>query len=251
MEAQIANISSKLDSICNKLQKMDVIESKLEQVENALCELKHDNTLIREELALARGENVKKDKLIADLSAQVNRLDQASRANSIRVIGLPVTMQTSPADIVKIVFENVVNPCLESAKKAGEFPSMYVPFPDLLIDSAFSIPSKANSSTPVIVKFSSTSIRNIVFRHKKSALPQVKDPASNRTRNKYSVYEDLSPANHATLQRFAKDSRVKSTWSYNGQVRFKVHNNDTMYRVKSSSDTYEDLVSSASSSSAT
>jgi len=250
MEAQIASISSKLDAICSKLQKMDVIETRLEQMENILCELKHENTLVRDELASARSESAKKDKVIADLSAQVNRLDQASRSNSIRVIGLPVTQHTSPADIKKTVFENIVNPCLESAKRAGEFPAMYVPFPDLLIDSAFSIPSKSTSNSPVIVKFSSASIRNIIFRHKKAALPQIKDPASNRMRGKYAVYEDLSSINNATLQRFAKDTRVRSTWSFNGQVRFKVHDSDTMYRVKSPTDTYEDLVSTADAAAA-
>ena len=129
MEVQITSISNKLDAICNKLQKMDVIESKLEQVENALCELKHDNTIVREELASVRSEITMRDKTIADLSAQVNRLDQSARSNSIRVIGLPVNQQTPPADIIKIVFDHVVSPCIEAAKKAGEFPPTYVPFP--------------------------------------------------------------------------------------------------------------------------
>jgi hypothetical protein len=242
----MADIVSKLDVICGKLQKMDIIEAKLEQVENALCELKHENTFIREELASARRESAEKDKIIASLSDQVNRLDQAARSNSIRILGLPVTAQTPPSDISKIVFEQIVHPCIESAKQSGDFPPMYVPFPSLLIDAAFAIPSKQNSNSPVIVKFSNVTTCNIIFKHKKNALPQVKDPSNNRMRNKFAIYEDLSPGNFALFQLFAKDSRVRSTWSFNGQVRFKTHDSDTMYRVKSSSDTYESLVSANS-----
>jgi len=242
MEAQIAAIASKLDVICGKLQKMDIIETKLEQVESALCKLKNENTFVREELAAARSEIAKKDTIISTLTDQVNRLDQSVRSNSIRVLGLPITAQTPQADIVKIVFDQVVNPCIEAAKQSGDFPAMYVPFPSLLIDTAFAIPARKNTSPAVIVKFSSQSTRNIVFKHKKNALPQTKDPGSNRMRNKYSVYEDLSPANHGLFQQFAKDQRVKSAWSFNGQVRFRTHDSDTVYKVKSLHDTYESLV---------
>jgi len=247
MEAQITAISNKLDTICGKLQKMDVIESKLDQLENALCELKHENTYIREELAAARGEIIKKDELIANLSNQVNRLDQNARSNSIRILGLPITPQTSPSDVGQLVFDQIVKPCLDSAKNAGELPSMIVPFPGHLIDNAFAIPSKNNTSMPVIVKFANQTTRNMVFRHKKSALPQVKDPANNRMRSKFAIFEDLSPANFNLLQQFSKDSRVRSAWTYNGQVRFKTSDSETMYRVKSLSDTFESIVPSSTS----
>jgi hypothetical protein len=247
MEAQIADISSKLDTICGKLQKMDIIESKLNQVESALCELKHENTYIREELASARSEISARDKTISSLTEQVNRLDQNARATSVRILGLPITAQTPPSEIFKIVYESVVHPCLEEAKKAGDIPAMYVPFPGRLIDSAFSIPAKTTTSLPVIVKFASLTTRTFLFKYKKVALPQIKDPNSNRMRNKYSIFEDLSPMNFNKLQLFSKDSRVKSAWSYNGQIRFKTHDSDTMYRVKTSSDTFESLVTPSTS----
>ena len=249
MEAQIADIASKLDAICGKLQKMDTIEAKLEQMESVLCELKHENTYIREELATVRCESAKKDKIIDGLTDQVNRIDQASRANSVRILGLPITPQSSPTDILKIVFEQVVNPCLDSAKQSGDIPSMVVPFPNLLIDNAFSIPSRNNTSLPVIVKFANLTTRNLVFKHKKNALPQVKDPSTSKMRSKFTIYEDLSPTNHSLLQRFSKDSRVKSAWTYNGQVRFRTHTSENMYRVKSLGDTYESLVNISSASS--
>ena len=71
----------------------------------------------------------------------------------------------------------------------------------------------------------------------------MKDTAANRERSKYSVFEDLSPANHSIFRAFADDKkRVKSVWSYGGQIRFKTHDNDTIYKVRSMTDTYESLV---------
>jgi hypothetical protein len=242
MEAQMNEISSKLSDICSKLNKMDLIESRLEKVENALCELKHENTAVREELASARHELEKKDKLISNLSEQVNRLDQNARQNSIRVIGLPVNANTPANDISKIVFSEIVSPCLEAAKAAGELPAVLVPNPSFLIDTAFAIPFKKTSQSTVIVKFSSIHTRNTIFRFKKAALPKVTDPNSNRQRGKYSIYEDLSPANHAHFHSFSSDSRVKSTWSFNGQIRFKSHDSETVHKVRSLSDTFESLV---------
>ena len=82
----------------------------------------------------------------------------------------------------------------------------------------------------------------MIFRYKKAALPIIKD-AANRDRSKYAVFEDLSPANHAILRSFADDKkRVKSVWSFGGQIRFKTHDSDTVYKIKSITDTYESLV---------
>jgi len=242
MDAQIKEISTKLSDICEQLSKIDRIESRLERVETALCELKHENTAVREELASARFELEKKDKIISTLSEQVNRLDQSARQTSLRIMGLPINASTPPADVPKIVFAEIVAPCLEAARAAGEHPTIVVPYPSFLIDSAFTIPSKKNSQPTVIVKLSSVFTRNTIFRYKKTALPKIQDAGSNKQRNKYAVFEDLSPMNHNIFHSFASDSRVKSTWTYNGQVRFKTHDSDTIYKVRNQADTYDSLV---------
>jgi hypothetical protein len=244
MEAQILEISAKLSEICEKLGKMEKIESRLERVESFLCELKHENTALREELASARSNLVNKDKTITNLSEQVNRLDQNARLTTIRVIGLPVTSNTPSVDIMKLVFSEIVAPCLDAAKAAGEMPTVVIQHPTFLIDSAFVIPSKKNAQPTVIVKFSAVQTRNIIFRFKKTALPKTQE--GNRQRNKYAIYEDLSPATHATLNTFAADNRVKSVWSFNGQIRFKTHDSETMYKVKHHADTFDSIVKSAS-----
>jgi len=99
----------------------------------------------------------------------------------------------------------------------------------------------------VIVKFSNLSTRNLIFRHKKAALPQVRDLASNKVRPRYSIYEDLTPANHAHLRALSADPRIKSIWSFNGQIRFKPHDSEDIVKVRSLSDTFDSLVKQSSS----
>jgi len=219
--------------------KLDKMFSKLESMDSVLHSLKLENTVFREELAAARAECKKKDDTIAQLSEQVNRLDQASRATTLRIIGLPVTSATPASEVPKIVYKEILYPIIEAAKAQGDLPT---PYPNLLIESAFVVPAKKDKPTPVILKLSSVSTRNLIFRFKKQALPQIQDPSSNRARNKYAIFEDLTPAAHVQLNTFISDSRVKSAWTYNGQIRFKSQNSETVYRVKYLSDTYDSIV---------
>jgi hypothetical protein len=219
--------------------KLDKMFSKLESMDSVLHSLKLENTVFREELAAARAECKKKDDTIAQLSEQVNRLDQASRAATLRIIGLPVSSSTPASEVPKIVYKEILHPIIEAAKAQGDLPT---PYPNLLIESAFVVPAKKDKPTPVILKLSSVSTRNLIFRFKKQALPQTQDPASNRARNKYAIFEDLTPAAHVQLNTFISDSRVKSAWTYNGQIRFKSQNSETVYRVKYLSDTYDSIV---------
>ncbi len=70
---------------------------------------------------------------------------------------------------------------------------------------------------------------------KKNAIGLVKQPTSLGTR-------DTSPSAHAQFRAFQDDIRVKSVWSYGGQVRFKLQDSETVYKTKSLSDTFESIV---------
>ncbi len=97
----------------------------------------------------------------------------------------------------------------------------------------------------MIVKLSNQTTRNLIFRHKKAALPQDRDLASNKVRPRYSVYEDLTPANHAHLRSLSADPRIKSIWSYNGQIRFKAHDSEDIVKVRALTDTFDTLTKPA------
>jgi hypothetical protein len=240
MEAQMAALQATMNQIVGKL---DEQSGKLSVVERSLHELRVENAAVREELAAARSELIKKDEIIVKLTDQVNRLDQQSRSSSVRIIGLQVSTDTPPGDVAKVVFNEILTPILRKAIEVGDLPATFtIPHHSHIINEAFVIPAKKGSSCPVIVKFPFQNIRSLLFKHKKTALPTFRDLPSNKIRNKFSVFEDLTPSTHAHLRTITSDPRVRSAWSYNGQIRFKIQDSETIYRVKALGDSVDSLV---------
>ena len=235
MDTTMAEMNAKLDLLCGSIQKINDIETTVKSMDTTVKALVLENQALRADL-------VARDEKIQSLTDQLNRLDQSTRSNSLRILGLPVTTQSSTAKIIDTVYKEILLPTIEAAKRAGDLPEQTVLSPYAIISNAFAIPAKNNTSSPVILKLNSELIRSIVFKHKKEALPTHLDTATNRVRNKYSVFEDLSPATHAQFRTFQDDIRVKSVWSYGGQVRFKLQDSETVYKAKSLSDTYDSLV---------
>jgi len=236
MEAFMADIKSELKAISGKLSKLDELDSSVKE-------------LVKENVAL-RSELAKKDVKIAQLSDQVNKLEQSSRSTSLRLTGLPITSAAPSASIQEVVFKEIVEPCLAAARAAGDIPASTSSLhPHSIILNAFAIPNKKNAaSSTVILKMSSDILRSCIFKHKKEALPTLNDTSTGRVRSKYGIYEDLSPANHAHFRSLADDSRVHKIWSYSGQIRFKIHNSESVYKVRSLSDTVDSIVKSPASS---
>jgi hypothetical protein len=110
------------------------------------------------------------------------------------------------------------------------------------ISNCFSIPAKKGSSScPVIVKLNTDFIRGLVFKHKKTALPTMADPSSSRIRPVFSIFEELSPTNYQHFCTIVEDYRVKTAWSYTGQIRFKLHTGDTVFKVTCLSDSVDSI----------
>jgi hypothetical protein len=238
MEDSLAKPHAKLDSIGSQLTKIDVIEQTM-------------NTLVVENAAL-REEVRSKDKIIDELNEKVNRLDQSIRSNSLRIHGLPVNGNTPAAEIPLIVHKEILTPIFEAAKLKGDLPPQHAPSLHFTLSSAFAIPTKKPSaSSPVVVKFYSEFIRSLIFKYKKEALPTYSDLSTNRIRPRFSIFEDLTPSNHTLLRTFANDPRVKSAWTFGGQVRFKTHQSDTIYRTSSLNDTYDSIIKPPSTSPST
>jgi hypothetical protein len=232
MEAQLAAINA------NIMQ----ISSKMDSMQQALHDLRVENCAVREELAAARVELVKKDEAILALKDQVNRIDQASRSRSLRILGLPVTSDTSASLVPKIVWKEVLSPILHKAVEAADLPASFpITHFQSFIDDAYAIPARKGGSCPVILKLASSNLRHLIFQHKKSTLPTVCDLPSNKVRPKFIVFEDLSPANHAHFRAISSDPRVRSAWTFNGQIRFKIQDCETVFKVKALSDSVDSL----------
>jgi hypothetical protein len=238
MEELFITLSNKMDAMQSQLTKLDSLPA----LELAVHQLVKENTTLREEVAAIAVEMKKKDETIKQLSDQLNRCDQENRSKSLRIVGLPLNTNASPDEVADVVFSSIVQPVIQAAVAKGKIHENAVPDKHFLLDSAFVIPSKKGASPSAIVKLSSQYVRNLVFRHKKDALPKELHPVSRKERCKFAIYEDLSPGNHALLRSFADDRRVKSAWSYNGLIKFKLLNSETIYRSKSMSDTVISIV---------
>jgi hypothetical protein len=233
MEAQLAALNANIMQISNKIDAMH----------QALHDLRVENCAMREELAATKLELGKKDEIISSLRDQVNRIDQSSRSRSLRIHGLPVTSDTSASLVPKIVWNEIIVPILQKAIEAADLPSSFpMAHYQSVIDDAYAIPAKKGGSCPVILKLVSSNIRHLIFQHKKTTLPTVTDLPSHKVRPKYSIFEDLSPTNHAHFRSIAADPRVRSTWTFNGQIRFKIPDSETVFKVKSLNDTVNSLV---------
>jgi hypothetical protein len=238
MEELFENMSKKLDAMQAQLGKL----SKLDTLEESVNLLLKENTSLKQEVSNISSELKKKDEAIQLLTDQLNRCDQDSRCKSLRIVGLPVTANSTPDAVMNTVYQHIIQPVLHVAVSKGEIRENGIPDMHFLIDNAFVIPSKKGASPPVIVKLASQFTRNLVFRYKKDALPKSLHPESHKERCQFAIFEDLSPGNHALLRSFMDDKRVKSAWSYNGQIKFKLLNNETIYRAKSINDTVDTIV---------
>ena len=228
-----SDIHAKLDLL---ISNMSSLTSDVKSLDATVKSLVQENATLRSELA-------SKDAKIQSLSDQVNRLDQSTRSTTLRILGLDVTSQSSPATIHNAVFKDILLPILDAAKAAGDMADLTDLPSHFLITNAFAIPPNKNSKTStVIVKLHSEAVRSMVFKHKKTALPTTLDISTNRVRNKFSIFEDLSPATHAQFRVFNDDIRVKAVWSYGGQIRFKTNESETVYKAKSLSDTFDSIV---------
>ena len=230
MESALNTIMTKLDSMSAQLTAQLV---KSEQLETAVVGL-------TAQLAEAVNGNKERDIIISRHSDQLNNCEQSLRSSSIRILGLPVKKDDSPLNIIDAVYTNILQPVLAAAKVKGELTEH--PSRRFMIDSAFAIPSKNPASCPVIVKFSSSFVRNLVFSYKNDVLPKVPDPSSNRVRHKFAIFEDLTPANFAHFRTIADDTRTTSIWTYNGQIKFRIKDSETIYRARSLADTVDTLI---------
>jgi outer membrane murein-binding lipoprotein Lpp len=238
MEELFVNMNNKLDAMQSQLAKL----SKLDTLEMSVNQLLSENNALKQEVAAISAELKKKDDTIQHLTDQLNKCDQDARSKSLRIVGLPVNTSSAPDVVVDAVYQQILQPVLQAAIGKGEIKENAIPDKPFLIDNAFVIPTKKGSSPPVIVKLASQFVRNLVFRYKNEALPKALNPETHKERCKFAIFEDLSPGNHALLRSFIEDKRVKSAWSYNGQIKFKLLNSDVIYRAKSLGDTVDSVV---------
>jgi hypothetical protein len=223
------------------MAKLDIMGAQLTAQLAKSEQLETSITNLRADMAVVVNASAKKDEIISRHTEQINNCEQALRSTSIRILGLPVKKDDNAMSILNTVYDTILHPVLVAAEQKGELDA---PFPSrrFLIDSAFAIPAKNPASCPVIVKFSSAFVRNLVFSYKNDSLPKMPDPISHRMRPKFAIYEDLTPANFAHLRSLTEDPRTTTIWTFNGMVKFRVKDSEVIYRSRSLTDTVDSIL---------
>jgi hypothetical protein len=91
-----AKVNSTMEALAALTANIGQLCGKIENLEKLLHELRVENTVVREELAAARKDIIKRDETIAELTEQDNQLDQDARASLLPIVGLPIDADTPP-----------------------------------------------------------------------------------------------------------------------------------------------------------
>ena len=220
------------------------LTSKIEAMEAALLSVTSEKDSLKKTVMEQAHE-------ILELHNGLNEREQYARSWSMRIlnISVPSDRETDTRLVMKLVYDTLLLPILEGARFKGEIAT--VPTCDALLENAHILPGK-KSNKPVIARFYSRYWRNLIFRHRREFAPREdaeaggastrNSTAKQTTRMAHPFFEDLTRATFRLLTTFKQHEAVISAWTVNGSIRFKVKDNEAVFRVYKLTDTVEELV---------
>lgn len=228
------------------------LTARLDSLDKNVSDLKGQVNNLESLLAAANERNRElvtalehKDQQIDTLTLRLNGLEQHNRSWSIRVHGLSLTSEeeTDNNRVKAKLYDKVLLPILEGAADAGDLP--YLPAVDELIEHAHVLPNNGKSSIkPIIARFFRREHRGVIFKHKKNHAPRDTETARPGFpgKYKYSIFEDLTRLTFQKMRAIANHPAVAASWSAGGQIRFKLKDRETVYKVKSILDPVEKII---------
>ena len=163
-------------------------------------------------------------------------------------IGLPQGQETNTRAAMEAVYTGLLLPILEGARACKEIST--IPSCENLLETAHPLPGKGTNK-PVIVRFFSRYWRSIIFKYRKNYAPREgAAPASNTRRGAeraggrmiHPFFEDLTRETFRQLTNIKACEEVTSAWTVGGTIRFKIKDNESIFRVSSLYDTVENII---------
>jgi len=243
-QQQQASLEAKLEAALAKLDTLDDIKAAQEETNNLLQEHMTRVTRLEEEVVVLKENHTATsnhlavhDREISALKVASNNSQQLLKATTARIIGFPVSGDEANAApsanyLRDIVYNRLLLPVLTAAA-AAKFLAV-VPSPSdtvLRVFRAGRATPGASSPPPIIVVFSSLSIKQAVFYHKGKALPSPNPSERTAGAKKYLLVEDLTKDNHRLLKALQSDDRIAKVWTVDGQIRFNRVNEDRVVKV--------------------
>ena len=228
--------------------KLSALIEKFELLEASLMAVTREKEVLKVTVAEQATE-------LAELRNSLNEREQYARSWSMRILNIPVHKdhETDTRRVMQAVYDHLIQPILEGARAKGDIQN--VPDCETLLETAHILPGKGDGPKPVIARFFSRYWRNLVFRNRKEFSPRehsTANPApstntrSGHTRTArmlYPFFEDLTKATFTKLSTIKQQEGVISAWTVNGSIRFKVKDNNTIFRVSKLQDSFDDIVS--------
>jgi hypothetical protein len=224
--AQLAELNANLKSYAERL----------ERIESILAITRQENAELKTSLSA-------KDSQILKLKEKLNDQEQYARGWSIRILNLkiPANEATDPDKVMQHVFQRVLEPIFQGALSRKLIST--IPSPHAIMETAHILPAKQDAVNPVIVRFFTRNIRNMLFRLKREFAPKApaSQPASSGAARRdapeagrylYPFFEDLTRINFDKMRAIASHPSVQSCWSAGGVIRFKLKNSDSIRKVK-------------------
>ncbi len=235
LEDLVAGISDKLDAISEQLdavrEQQDTLDGKFERLEELLRTANAENALLKK-------ENVDLKSDVSALKEKVNNLEQRNRSSCVRIFNVPITGDSSNnGNVATQVYQKILYPILNGATTSGLVEK--IPTLSDTIESAHILPGP-KSNKPILCRFKSNRIKQIVMQSKKEYAPRMPSLNDKLGPFIYPLYDDITRDAYALMKKLGADVRVQAAWFANGSIRFRLNNSDTIHRVYSIFGPYED-----------
>jgi hypothetical protein len=185
------------------------------------------------------------EKEVKKLKESANDRDQADKYLTARLFGYPATEEEKSSDGGKAfqakLYDRIIKPCLNGAKANGDLQS--VPQFSTAIDKIYRAgKSSADRPAPIVIKFTTETVRTAVLCHKKASLPAPTTQERASGTRRFVMVEDLTQANYKMLKLLQEREEVSRVWTIEGRLRFVLKNNEKIFKVKSVFDPVESII---------
>jgi hypothetical protein len=245
-----AELVAKLVEVMATVANMDNrIDTRFDKLEKLWTDAKAENRALKEALN-------EKERKIGNIRERLNEQEQYTRSWCVRVLNmkLPTADSTDPYKVMQNLYDRLLLPIFRGALSSGLIRA--IPPVDQILETAHILPCKPGNIPPIIARFYSRNIRSMVFRLKKEYAPRSPPEPVNGTRSKttgagagagagkleYLLYEDLTRPTFSKMRGIAQHESVENCWSVSGHLRYKLKNDQNIYKVKSIFATVEQIL---------
>jgi hypothetical protein len=193
------------------------MEEKINHIFNTVNKI--DTTLADQQKRVTKLESTVESlsKELLTLKITVNNREQDLRSNAIRINGFPVTEEEKSANdskhLAKKIYAKILCPILNAAKIKGHLIEK-VPTVENAIVDCFRIGSPATGSTsPIVIKLASTSLRIAIMRAKRESTPPPSEAERALGVKRFIVLEDLTPPTFKKLKELQNCEEISKAWT--------------------------------------